>query len=103
MSTIIIKATKEIIDTTKIFNILKFFCFFGFVFTGVVSPLFISIFSLVFSSKLTSTSSLDVSDTLSASLIDELFCSKILTLSLPISSSIELTGFSGTTFLKNHL
>jgi len=98
VSTIIIKATNEIIDTTKIFNILKFFCFFGCVFTCVLSPLFISIFSLVFSSKLTSTSSLDVSDTLSTSLIGELFCSKILTLSLLISSSVGLTVFSGATF-----
>ena len=98
MSTIIIKATNEIIDTTKIFNILKFFCFFGFVFTCVLSPLFISIFSLVFSSKLTSTSSLDASDTLSTSLIGELFCSKILTLSLLISSSVDLLCFQELLF-----
>ena len=98
MSTIIIKATNEIIDTTKIFNILKFFCLFGFVFTGVLLLLFISIFSLVSSSNFTSNSSLDASDTLSTSLIGELFCSKILTLSLLISSSVRLTGFQELLF-----
>ena len=98
MSTIIIKATNEIINTIKIFNILKFFCFFGFVFTCVLSPLFISIFSLVSSSKFTSTSSLDASDTLSTSLIGELFCSKILTLSLLISSSVDLLCFQELLF-----
>jgi len=98
VSTIIIKATNEIIDTTKKFNILKFFCFFDFVFICVFSLLFISIFSLVSSSKFTSNSSLDASDTLSTSLISELFCSKILTLSLLISSSVDLLCFQELLF-----
>ena len=103
MSTIIIKATNEIITTTKIFNILKFFCFFGLVFTCGLSSILISIFSLVSSSKSISTSSLGASDTLFSSLVDELFWSKTSILSILISSSIGLTVFSRTSFLKNHL
>ena len=46
---------------------------------------------------------LGASDTLSSLLINGLFWSKILTLSILISLSIELTVFSRTSFLKNHL
>ena len=98
MSTIIIKATNEIIVTTKIFNILKFFCFFGLVFSCGLSSILISIFSSASSSKSTSTSSLGVFNTLSSSLIDELFWSKILTLSILVSSLIGLFFFQELLF-----
>ena len=72
----------EIIATIKIFNILKFFCFFGLVFTCGLSSILISILSLVPFSKSTSTStsSLGAFNTLSSTSVDELFWSKILTL-----------------------